>query len=68
MLVGAVILVITLWIIGATLMGTSYPSGTVDSFEACVAAGNPVMESYPRQCRTPDGQLFVEPVTQPIHE
>lgn len=29
------------------------------SFEECVAAGNPVMESYPRQCRA-DGQTFVE--------
>jgi hypothetical protein len=34
----------------------------IDSFEACVQAGNPVMESYPRQCRSADGQLFVEEV------
>jgi hypothetical protein len=34
----------------------------IDSFEACVQAGYPVMESYPRQCRTPDGQTFVEAV------
>ena len=32
----------------------------IDSFEDCVAAGNPVMESYPRQCRTQDGLHFVE--------
>jgi hypothetical protein len=32
----------------------------VTSFEECVAAGNPVMESYPRQCRTSEGVLFVE--------
>lgn len=31
----------------------------VTSFEECVAAGNPVMESYPRQCRA-NGTLFVE--------
>ena len=36
---------------------------TIDSFDACVAAGNSVMESYPRQCRTNDGQLFVEDVS-----
>ncbi|OIO32502.1 MAG: hypothetical protein COZ49_01540 [Candidatus Yonathbacteria bacterium CG_4_10_14_3_um_filter_47_65] len=30
------------------------------SFEACVAVGNPVMESYPRQCSTKDGKHFVE--------
>ena len=33
---------------------------SIDSFEECVAAGNPVMESYPRQCRTSDGKHFVE--------
>ncbi len=32
----------------------------VNNFEDCVDAGNPVMESYPRQCRTIDGNLFVE--------
>ena len=32
----------------------------VTSFETCVAAGNAVMESYPRQCRSADGELFVE--------
>jgi len=35
-------------------------SSEISSFEECVAAGNPVMESYPRQCRTQDGNLFVE--------
>jgi uncharacterized protein YggE len=30
------------------------------SFEDCVAAGYPVMESHPRQCKTADGQNFVE--------
>jgi len=32
----------------------------IASFEECVAAGYPVMESYPRQCRTPDGTTFIE--------
>lgn len=32
----------------------------IDSFEKCVSAGNPVMESYPRQCRAVDGKHFVE--------
>jgi hypothetical protein len=35
---------------------------TITSFEECAEAGNPVMESYPRQCRTDDGDLFVEDV------
>lgn len=36
---------------------------TVLSFEACVAAGYPVMESFPRQCRTPDGRTYAEEPT-----
>jgi hypothetical protein len=35
----------------------------IDSFEDCVFAGYPVMESYPRQCRANDGQNFVEDIT-----
>lgn len=38
------------------------PKAAAD-FEACVAAGNPVMESYPRQCRDGAGTLHVEKVT-----
>ena len=38
----------------------------VKSFEDCEDAGYPIMESYPRQCRTPDGRLFVEEITPPI--
>ncbi|MBN2014761.1 MAG: DUF333 domain-containing protein [Candidatus Altiarchaeota archaeon] len=34
----------------------------VNSFEDCVNAGYPVMESYPRQCKTPDGRTFTEEV------
>ena len=41
------------------------PQLVVTNFEDCVAAGNPVMESYPRQCRH-DGELFVEVVEKPI--
>ncbi|MDH5697336.1 MAG: hypothetical protein OEY54_02280 [Nitrosopumilus sp.] len=34
------------------------------NFEECVAEGNPVMESYPRQCRTIDGKHFVEALSE----
>jgi len=34
----------------------------ITNFQDCVDAGNPAMESYPRQCRTPDGQHFVEDI------
>lgn len=35
----------------------------IQSFADCVAAGNPVLESFPEQCRTADGQLFTNTVT-----
>jgi hypothetical protein len=38
------------------------PKSDITSFEECVAAGNPVMESYPPQCKTKDGRLFVEDI------
>lgn len=31
-------------------------------FETCAALGYPVMESYPRQCATPEGKKFVEDI------
>jgi hypothetical protein len=34
----------------------------VSSFDDCVRAGYPVMESFPRQCKTPDGRNFVEQI------
>ena len=38
------------------------PLNEINSFDDCVASGNPVMESYPRQCKTIDGQTFVEEI------
>ncbi|MDX1441027.1 MAG: hypothetical protein R3237_01035 [Nitrosopumilaceae archaeon] len=35
---------------------------SIENFEDCAAAGNPIMESYPRQCRTDDGRNFVEEI------
>jgi hypothetical protein len=37
-------------------------SVAVSNFEECAKAGNPIMESYPRQCRSKDGQTFREDV------
>lgn len=36
----------------------------ITNFKECVAAGNPVMESYPRQCRAA-GETFVEDIDKP---
>ncbi len=34
------------------------PQAVITNFDECAAAGNPVMESNPEQCRTPDGRVF----------
>lgn len=34
----------------------------IDSFEECLSAGYPVMESYPRQCMVPNGKSFTEDI------
>jgi hypothetical protein len=38
---------------------------TVTSYAECVAAGYPILETYPEQCRTPDGQTFTNPDAEP---
>ena len=46
-------------------IGTESPQPSapvVTNFEECASAGNAIMESYPRQCRSVAGQLFVENV------
>lgn len=35
----------------------------ITNFEQCAAAGFPIMESYPEQCKTPDGRTFVRQIT-----
>ncbi len=35
---------------------------TIENFDDCVAAGNPVMEIYPGICKTPDGQFFTQDI------
>jgi len=34
----------------------------INSFEECSQAGFPIMESFPEQCRTPDGKTFTRQV------
>jgi hypothetical protein len=38
------------------------PEKEIKNFSDCVAAGNPVMESYPRQCSVQNGGVFVEEI------
>jgi len=36
---------------------------SISTFEECAQAGYPIMESYPEQCKTPDGRNFTKQVT-----
>ncbi|MFZ2556215.1 MAG: hypothetical protein WAZ27_03060 [Minisyncoccia bacterium] len=47
----------------APKMTASVPQIVIVNFEECARAGYPIMESYPEQCRTPDGRLFVRDVS-----
>jgi len=38
------------------------PEIKVENFNNCAKVGYPVMESYPCQCKTPDGKTFVEDI------
>ena len=37
---------------------------TITNFEKCRDAGYPILESYPAQCKTPDGRTFVEVIAK----
>lgn len=56
---------VTLLVIGIVFLIISNNASdvsTINSFDKCAEAGYPVLESYPRQCKTPDGRTFVEEV------
>lgn len=38
------------------------PEEDIKNFEECERAGYPVLETYPRQCKTPDGRTFTEKI------
>lgn len=62
-----IILLATVGILVYALMyGQS--NSKIDSFEDCEAAGYPILESYPRQCKTPDGKSFTEDIEVPVDE
>ncbi len=54
--------VILLVIAGVSYSFTPAQSTKVSTFSECAEAGNPIMESYPRQCKTKDGKMFKEDI------
>jgi hypothetical protein len=47
---------------------TRAPTKEPTTFAECVAAGYPVVESYPRQCNTPSGKGFTEDIGNAIEK
>lgn len=67
LLIGSMVLV-SVFVSGCTIASetpTKPPAAAATNFEECAALGNPIMESYPRQCRA-NGQTFVEIIDNPI--
>jgi len=58
----AIVLIII--IVMAVLIGIKKYAQTtiaaISNFEECTIAGYPILESYPPQCKTPDGRTFVQ--------
>ncbi len=62
-----IFVILILIILGAGFLTWKYLSNKaeiakISSFDECVAKNFPVLESYPRQCKTPDGRTFAEDV------
>ncbi len=45
-----------------TDLATNMASASITSYDECVAAGYPVMESYPPKCTTPDGAVYSQDI------
>jgi hypothetical protein len=60
----SILIVCGVIILIAYLYTRPHPAAPVTSFETCAAAGYPVMESHPRQCKTPDGLTYAEEIPQ----
>jgi dipeptidase E len=58
----AVILLISFWILALTSPKLFLPKKPIINFEDCAKAGYPILETYPEQCRTPDGKTFIKEI------
>ena len=62
-IVGIIALVLVGWAAYVLLTRQENKQPAITDFASCVAAGNPVMETQPRQCRAADGSVYTEPST-----
>jgi len=62
----SIVVVVVAIIVYASFFSTQNSQSVIASFEDCVKAGNPVMESSPPRCRTQDGKVFVGAVPKSV--
>lgn len=60
--IGVIILIIAGAVVFWSYKGGRGSGAGVTNFDECAARGYPVLESYPRQCKTPDGRTFTEDI------
>lgn len=71
---GTMILVVSILFVGGLTLSwklfdekkSNQTPKTVLSFEDCVTAGYPILESNPRQCKTSDGRTYTEELPESI--
>ncbi len=59
-IIGLVVLALLGYFVYQKQKASNEQATFITNFEECVAAGYSIMESYPRQCRTPEGSLYTE--------
>jgi hypothetical protein len=60
-IVGVIALILAGWVAYLLLGRQEVSRSGVTDFASCVAAGNPVTQTSPQQCRTVDGTVYSEP-------
>jgi hypothetical protein len=61
-IIGVIALILAGWVAYLLLGRQETSQSGVTDFASCVAAGNAVTQTSPRQCRTVDGTVYTEPV------
>lgn len=56
------VFLVLMFVVVLFVVSSKRNESTIQSFEACAQAGRPIMESYPRQCKTNDGRTFREDI------
>lgn len=59
----AIVIVLVMVVLGAVWYFTQSQRGTsaaITNFDECVAAGYPILEKVPPECKTPDGKTFIQ--------